>query len=256
MKNLVLGVCVLMLSSCLSASSYSILPQRNSLFENLDSYAVDFYNTDLQLVKTEYITESSFVPNKILTAYVGYSVADMKTYQKNFYKAEYVRPVVDGVLNSASVPIILSKKDKCPVVGEVTIDRERFILVQTKEKNVVILVNGDGVPYRKMGYIKDDRLVLMLPDYVPQPDNFYFEPIVTSKTEQTKPVKGYDIKYGGVKLDRMLFTYYDYSSSGNDGGRFENISFPKNQKMIDIYGVGIKVLHAGDQKLDYILMPE
>jgi hypothetical protein len=39
-------------------------------------------------------------------------------------------------------------------------------------------------------------------------------------------------------------------------GRFENISFPNKPGLIDIYGVGIKVLHAGNQKLDYILMPE
>ena len=54
----------------------------------------------------------------------------------------------------------------------------------------------------------------------------------------------------------MIFTYYDYSSSGGDNGRFENISFPNKQGLIDIYGVGIKVLHAGSQKIDYILMPE
>ncbi len=256
MKNLVLGMCCLMLSSCLSADSYSILPQRNNIFSYWDSYGIDYYDADLKLVKTEYITESSFETNKILTAYVGYSVADVKTYQKNFYKSEYVRPAMDGIMNSASVPMAFSKKEKYQVLGESTIDRERFLLIPAKEENVVLLINGDGVPYDKVGYVKNDRLILMLPDYVPYPENLYFEPIVTSKTEQTKPVKGYDIKYGGIKLDRMLFTYYDYSNSNGTDGRFENISFPKNQKMIDIYGVGIKVLHADNQKLDYILMPE
>lgn len=256
MKNLVLGICCLMLSSCLSADSYSILPQRNNIFSYWDSYGIDFYDNELKLVKSEYVTESGFEPNKVLSAYVGYSVADMKTYQKNFYKSEYVRPAMDGVLNSASVPMAFHKKEKYYVLGESTIDRERFLLVPTKEKNVVLLLNGDGIPYGKAGYIKNERLVLMLPDYIPYPENFYFEPVITSKTEQTKPIKGYDIKYGGIKLDRMLFTYYDYSSSASNGGRFENISFPKNQKMIDIYGVGIKVLHADNQKIDYILMPE
>ena len=130
------------------------------------------------------------------------------------------------------------------------------MLLPTKQDKAVVLINGDGMPYEKMGQIRNGRLVLMLPDYIPYPANFYFEPVITSKTEQTKPVKGYDIKYGGVKLDRMLFTYYDYSSSGGDNGRFENISFPNKPGLIDIYGVGIKVLHAGNQKLDYILMPE
>ena len=133
---------------------------------------------------------------------------------------------MNGVMNSASVPMAFYKGEKYQVLGESTIDGERFLLIPAKEENVVLLINGDGVPYDKVGYVKDERLVLMLPDYIPYPENFYFEPIITSKTEQTKPIKGYDIKYGGIKLDRMLFTYYDYSSSNGNNGRFENISFP------------------------------
>lgn len=256
MKKFAAGLSILLLSSCLQAGDYSILPQRNSFFEAWDSYPIDYYDTDLQLVKSEYITEREFEPNKILSVYVGYSVADLKTYRKDFFKAEYVRPAMDGVLNSASIPVAYTKKEKLQVIGEVTIDGERYMLLPTKQDKAVVLINGDGVPYEKMGQIRNGRLVLMLPDYIPYPANFYFEPVITSKTEQTKPVKGYDIKYGGVKLDRMLFTYYDYSSSGGDNGRFENISFPNKPGLIDIYGVGIKVLHAGNQKLDYILMPE
>ena len=256
MKKIIAGLSVLMLSSCLQAGSYSILPQRNGLFEAWNSYEIDFYDTELQLVKTEYITEREFEPNKILSAYVGYSVADLKTYRKDFYKAEYVRPAMNGSLSSASIPVLYKKNEKLQVIGESWVDGERMMLLPTKEKDIVILINGDGVPYHKMGKIQNKRLVLLLPDYVAYPANFYFEPVVTSKTEQTKPVKGYDIKYGGVKLDRMIFTSYDYSSSGGDNGRFENISFPNKQGLIDIYGVGIKVLHAGSQKIDYILMPE
>lgn len=256
MKKLAVGLCVILLSSCLYAGDNSILESRNTFMESFSSYPIDFYDTELQLVKSEYITEREFQPNQILSAYVGYSVADLKTYRKDFYKAEYVRPAMDGVLNSASIPVAYTKKEKLRVIGESAVDGERFMLLPTKEKDIVILINGDGVPYHKMGKIQKGRLVLMLPDYIPYPANFYFEPIITSKTEQTKPVKGYDIKYGGVKLDRMLFTYYDYSSSGENNGRFENISFPNKPGLIDIYGVGIKVLHAGNQKLDYIIMPE
>ena len=90
MKKFAAGLSILLLSSCLQAGDYSILPQRNSFFEAWDSYPIDYYDTDLQLVKSEYITEREFEPNKILSAYVGYSVADLKTYRKDFFKAEYV----------------------------------------------------------------------------------------------------------------------------------------------------------------------
>jgi len=256
MKKIIAGLSVLVLSSCLQAGNYSVLPQRNSLFEAWDSYGIDFYDTKLQLVKSEYITEREFEPNKVLSAYVGYSVADLKTYRKDFYKAEYVRPAMNGSLNSVSIPIVYKKNEKLRVIGESSIDGERLMLLPTQEKDVVILINGDGLPYHKTGKIQNGRLVLLLPDYVPYPSDFYFEPVITSKTEQTKPVKGYDIKYDGVKLDRMIFTYYDYSDSNGNNGRFETLSFPNKPGLIDIYGVGIKVLHAGSQKIDYILMPE
>ena len=181
MKKIIAGLSVLMLSSCLQAGSYSILPQRNGLFEAWNSYAIDFYDTELQLVKTEYITEREFEPNKILSAYVGYSVADLKTYRKDFYKAEYVRPAMNGSLSSASIPVLYKKNEKLQVIGESWVDGERMMLLPTKEKDIVILINGDGVPYHKMGKIQNKRLVLLLPDYVAYPANFYFEPVVTSK---------------------------------------------------------------------------
>ena len=133
MKKFAAGLSILLLSSCLQAGDYSILPQRNSFFEAWDSYPIDYYDTDLQLVKSEYITEREFEPNKILSAYVGYSVADLKTYRKDFFKAEYVRPAMDGVLNSASIPVAYTKKEKLQVIGEVTIDGERYMLLPTKQ---------------------------------------------------------------------------------------------------------------------------
>jgi len=117
MKKIIAGLSVLMLSSCLQAGSYSILPQRNGLFEAWNSYEIDFYDTELQLVKTEYITEREFEPNKILSAYVGYSVADLKTYRKDFYKAEYVRPAMNGSLSSASIPVLYKKNEKLQNIG-------------------------------------------------------------------------------------------------------------------------------------------
>ena len=256
MKKIVAALSVALLSSCMQAGSYSILPQRNSLFEEWNSYAIDFYDTKLRLVKTEYITEREFEPSKVLAAYVGYSVADVKTYRKDYYKAEYVRPAMNGSLNSASVPVTFTKSEKLQVIGESFVDGERMMLLPTKEKDVVVLINGEGVPYHQLGKIQNKRLVIMLPEYLPYPADFYFEPVITSKSEQTKPVKGFDIKYGGVKLDRMIFTYYDYSRSSGDNGYFENLSFPNQPGLIDIYGVGIKVLHAGQQKIDYIIMPD
>lgn len=56
---------------------------------------------------------------------------------------------MDGVLNSASIPVAYTKKEKLQVIGEVTIDGERYMLLPTKQNKAVVLINGDGVPYEK-----------------------------------------------------------------------------------------------------------
>lgn len=200
MKKFAAGLSILLLSSCLQAGDYSILPQRNSFFEAWDSYPIDYYDTDLQLVKSEYITEREFEPNKILSAYVGYSVADLKTYRKDFFKAEYVRPAMDGVLNSASIPVAYTKKEKLQVIGEVTIDGERYMLLPTKQDKAVVLINGDGVPYEKMGQIRNGRLVLMLPDYIPYPANFTLSRLSLPRRSRPSRSKAMTLNTAGSSL--------------------------------------------------------
>ena len=83
------------------------------------------------------------------------------------------------------------------------------------------------------------------------------EPVKVTRSEQTKPVKGYDIKYQGVNLDRMMFTYYDYSQYQDaDMGEFEDINFPLARMTVNINGVKIKVLNADRHKLEYILLED
>lgn len=255
MKNLIAGLSLFCLASCVYAGNVSIWPWRNNLIERYNSIPIEYYNGDEVLVKSEYITEKNFQPNQILTAYVGYSVVDLKTYRKDFYKSEYVRPAMNGVLNSASIPVAYKKSEKLKIVGEVVIDGERYALIPTNLPDFVVLSSQNGVPGRKIGQIRNGRLVLLDSEFIAYPADFHFEPVTSSRSEQTEPVKGFDIKYDGVKLDRMIFTYYDYANSQGDSGRFENLSFPNRPGVIDIYGIGIKVLHAGNQKLDYIILP-
>ena len=163
---------------------------------------------------------------------------------------------MDGALNGASIPVVFKKNDLKQVVGQVVIDDESFLLVPTyKDKSdFMVLVRRDGSLSRRLGQIRYKRLVLLDADYIPYPADLRLEPVTTSRTEQTEPVKGFDIKYEGIKADRMAFTYLDYANSQGDSGRFENLSYPNKPGIINIRGVGIKVLDAGKQKLDYIIL--
>lgn len=258
MKKILVLFALFSLSACVYAGDISIWDGRKGLIERLHSYPIEYFDQGPKLVKTEYITEKNFPTNEILTAFVGYTVVDTKTYQKDFYTTDLLRASSRGILNSASVPVVFAKNEEKVVIGQVTIDDVNYLLVKSDKNfdNYVVLVDKNGRLHNKMGQIRYKRLVLMTPDYVVFPENFLLKPVTTSKSEQTEPVKGFDIKYEGIKLDRMVFTYLDYADSQGDSGRFENLSYPKNAKNIDIKGVGIKVLHAGNQKLDYIILKD
>lgn len=259
MKKISALIALFSLSACIYAGDMSVLESRKSFVERWSSYPITYFDQGNKLVKTEYITDKGMPVNEVLTAYKGYTVVDAKTYRKDFYTAEYLRANMDGALSSASIPVVFKKNELKQVVGQVVIDDESFLLVPTHENkegksDFMVLVRRDGSLYRRLGQIRYKRLVLLGVDYIPYPADLRLEPVTTSRTEQTEPVKGFDIKYEGIKADRMVFTYLDYANSQGDSGRFENLSYANKPGIINIRGVGIKVLDAGKQKIDYIIL--
>lgn len=255
MKKLAVLFSCLALSSCFRAGNYEILSSRNTFFEYFDTYSISLYDDDNELASSEYIEENNFKHNVILTAYTGYTVVDTKVYRKNIYRSEYLTANVDGVLNCGSIPVAYRKGERVRAVGETTIDGADFIMIDTKLKNFVALVRQDGTFYNRIGQIRNGRLALLETDFVPYPDNLKMTLITTSKSVQTEPVKGFDIKYEGLNMGRLKFTLLDYSKADGDSGYFRNVSYPYQQGgILDLNGVGIRVILATNEKLDYIIL--
>lgn len=255
MKKLAVLFSVLALSSCANMVGKDIGSFRNAPFEYFSTYSISFYDDEEdKLVKSEYITEDSFKNNVILTAYTGYTVIDTKTYRKDYYRSEILTPNMNGALNSGSVPVGFKKGEKLKAIGQVSIDGTDYVLVEANMKGYVVLVKQDGGFYDNIGQIRNGRLALIDTEFVPYPDNLKLIQVTSSKSTQTEPVKGFDVKYEGIKLDRMQFTILDYSTAQGDRGKFENISFPNKPGIISINGIGIKVLQADKQRIDYIIL--
>lgn len=258
MKRIIVLLCLVLTSSCgylgFNAGNHKVFEGRNDWVEDFNSYPVYFYDNKERLIKTDYITEISPKAGSVQTAYVGYSIASDKTYRKDLFEENYVKPNKSGVLNSVSVPHVLKANKVDQIIGEANVDGTKFALVPTSMKGFVMLISSDGTIYHKMGQVKRDRLVLLNPDYIPYPADLKYEYVKTTKMNQTRPTKGFDIKYDGTKLGRMFFIYYDYSSSDAIRGEFETLNFPQKEGNIKIYGVGIKILFADEQKVDYIIL--
>lgn len=259
MKKVAILSCVLILTSCIRAGGNNFLPSRNQFFEDLQSIPVTYYDNSMKFVKSELITERNFPENTVLSAGVGYSVVDDKTYRKMYHARDAVRAIADGVLETNLAPIKYKKSQQFDLIGEVYVDGQRLALVPTENEKYVVLIDSEGKPYHKIGQFRNDRLVLLDVHLFVYPKDFAFETVMLSKTEQTTPLKGFDIKYGGLRGGYVSFIYYNFDAPSNDGlhdsGEFEVIAFPNRPGPVDVKGVKIKVVDAKTDSLDYMILP-
>jgi len=259
MKKIAILSCALMLSSCIRAGGNDFFPQRRQFIEDLQTTPITYYDNSMKLVKTELDTERNFPENKVLSAGVGYSVVDDKTYRKVYYARDVVRSVSDGVLSSRTLPIEYKKSQQFDLIGEVFVDGQRFALVPTSDEELVLLIDEEGKPYNKLGQIRKDRIILINDRLFVYPKDFGFETVMLSKSEQTTPLKGFDIKYGGLRGGYVSFIYYKFDAPSNDGkhdsGEFEVLSYPNRPGPVDVKGIKIKIVDAKTDSLDYMILP-
>ncbi len=252
MKKILMLMSVALLAGCLRAENYDILGFRNDIFVMAEGYKISFSEQKPVLVKTELIEENNFKYNEAQTVYKGYSVLNAKVYRRDLYAQELLRPNKNGVLSSPGLPHKLSDKETYKVIGKVEIDGVEYRLLPDAIEGFAFLINNQGEFYGKAGQIKDGYLILLENEFFPYPKDLRMINVNTSKAEQTKPIEGYDVKYDGVRLDRIWFTYLDYQSG--DKGTFENVSFPNKPGLITINGVNMRVLQADNDKITYMLL--
>lgn len=252
----VLGL-TLCLSGCIYAREISLWPGRDDFIAGLSSYSIEYLDKDgPKLIKTETVTESDFAPNKMLTAYKGYSVADTKSYTRNYYTQESIVAPTDAVLVSGLSPLSIKADKKYDIIGRTDIDEVVYALVPNPEGKDVFLVKNDGTLLNQVGLIRGDKVKLLDTKYEINPPSFRFEPVTTSKIVQSEMTWGFEIKYAGLKLNRIVFTVMEYDQAGGESGNFVNYSYPNRPGEIDIRGLKIRVFEANDAKIEYMIVTD
>lgn len=254
MKNLCLML-VLLVSGCIKAGDFDVLSQRNEVFYALNGYKISDYEEEgLQKVKTEKVEENNFKLNQAQTVSKGQSVLTNKIYLKEYYAKEFLKANKNGVLNSSSLPVVIKADKQYHITGEVTIDGTKYFLIPCELEDYRMLMTEDGSFYSKIGQVKDGYLILLDTEFFPYPADLRLKPIVASFSKETESVTGYDVRYDGVRLDRIWFTYMDYSQP--NGGEFANISFPNKPGLIDINNIKFRVLKADNEKITYMVLAD
>ena len=259
MKKVISLSCILILTACIRAGGNNFFPARNQFVEDLQTMPITYYDNSMKMVKTELVTERNFPENTVLSAGVGYSVVDDKTYRRTYYVRDVIRATADGALDTNLAPIRYKKSQQLELIGEIYVDGQRLALVPTENEKYVVLIDEEGKPQRQMGQIRNNRLVLLDVNLFTYPEDFTFETVMLSKTEQTTPIKGFDIKYGGLRGGYVSFIYYDFEVPSNDGihdsGEFEVIAFPNRQGPVDVKRIKINIINATKDALDYMILP-
>lgn len=253
MKKAFVLCTLLCLNACVYAGEVDVWSGRRTWFDNFNSYSIDYKDNVTKLVKTESINEKSFKYNELQTVFKGYSVLSDKTFTRSYYVTERVRTVGDVVLSNASAPYTFKNNQTYDIIGYVTIDGVQYALIPTQMEDFVVLYDvKTGRLFDQTGMIKNKRLVLLRQRFYSNNDKFHFEPIFITKTEQSKPVKGFDIKFDGVRLERMWFVYYDYADATT--GDFVEYSFPAKPGLVNIRGIKLRILSVDDQRVDYMVI--
>lgn len=245
MKKISLLLITILLSSCTIVG----------FFQDPSSYPVTFYGAnEPYLVSSEYVTENSKPKNEVLTAYLGYTVIDKKMYLKEKFQNEELRASSNVILSGHDMPIKFSKNQRVTPAGEVNLSDGRYIMIPADIPDYYVLIDPRGNLYNKIGAYRNGRLTILPNKFYATPKDFRFDSINTSKTTQSLPTKGFDVKYSGIHSNRMVFTYFDYSSADKKAGYFEDITFPIDQEVVEIDGFGIKILKADKSKLEYMIL--
>lgn len=244
------------LGACVYAGEVDVMDNRRAFFDSFQSYAISVHNSAPKLVKSENVNEKSFRRNQILTAFKGYSVLSDKIFERKYYVAEKMRAVGNVVMSNVSAPYGFKNNQTLDIIGYVKIDGVKYGLLPTNElPNFVVLYNVEnGKVYKHTGQINDGRLVLLRQDFILSNPDFHFEPVFITTTEQTKPIKGFDIKYDGIRLNRLWFVSYDYASSTSGG--FREHDFPNKPGLLTIDNIKIRILRADDQRIDYMVLSD
>lgn len=257
MKILKISGLVLLLSGCIYAGEVSVLPQRDAYIMDMKSYGIDYYGEKgPNLIKSENVVDTGFAPNTVLTAYKGHPMVDTRNYTRNYYSQEEIVANSNAYMTSGLSPVKFESKKKYEVLGQVKVGGILYGVVSTNDSKDVILVDNDGKVFNQIGSIKNDRLVLLDTKHHVNPESFRFEPVEKTKMLQSEITKGFEIRYEGIKLDRMVFNLMEFGAGSDEEGEFSRFNFPNRPGMVDIRGVKVKVFEATPDKIDYMILKD
>ena len=184
----------------------------------------------------------------------GETILSDKRLIRDIYRSYVYRPTKKGALQNQAFPVKLDNRKEYSIIGWTTIDGVRYAMLDSGLEDYVFLFDEKGNFYDHAGWIDDGTLKLLEEQIFVYPSDMKMQIIAKFRDEVSNVRNGYEVKYNGVKLDRIWFDYMVYDAWNNDGGQFERISFPNKPGLINIHGQGFRILKADKDTLTYMIL--
>lgn len=258
MKNKIFGcfIACLVLGGCVRAGDYDLIPVRSKIFDTMNGYTIDYADYGEELVQKKSEREHDYVLNKATTVKKGEAVLSDKYFDRDTYRTWVYKPNKSGSLHNQAYPMRLSNKQEYNILGWVTIDNNRYSLLESGLDDYVFLFDEKGNFYNKAGWVQNGVLKVLDEEIFVYPSDIKMMTIAKMRDEVSNVKNGYEVKYGGVKLDRIWFDYMDYDPANNSGGQFEKINFPNKPGLIMINGKGMRILKADKDAITYMILTD
>lgn len=255
MKKIFIGLAVLVLSSCYLQGDYT-LGRRNTFNDFFYTYNIRYYDeNDTFNSVTETETVSDYKLGVVRHAMPGGVVVSSKTLEKEVYSDKFVRPNMKGGLVSYTVPIDFSDEKVYEIMGETEIKGVTYRLLKPNRVGDIVLIDGNGKVYPRVGRIYNNRLALLETSFLLEPEDFSFMNDVRNETVAENIVSGFEIRFIGVEDYRLVFKMYSLQPDGKFSKEQQRtFKFPEYDRNIKIEGIELEVLNVDSDGIDYKIL--
>lgn len=253
MKKIAALLSISTLAACVYAGDITAIPPLGKIFTAWQTEPITYYDVKSfqeYLMDSKTVTEEKVDRNEILVTGVGGIMASSQTRRTDFYGLEKLTVNRDAVLSSSYSPLYIEKDSKFEPLGQARVDGKEFMLVRQDKENDILLVDGDGVLYNKIGRIRDERLAVLEVRFFIEPEDVIFTPVVNTRSETTGIIGGYELRYEGLDGKEMRFSY---TTLGENGSK-EEFTFPSEEQTIEIKNFKINVINVDYNNIEYIIL--
>ena len=201
--------------------------------------------------QTQVRSTHEYPRNVAISANLGQRMVDRETY--NVYISdlgEHFEASAEGEVTNSAYNIKLKKGQVLTPVGEVDINGRFFTLFEPEHDGRMLLTDETGLVMHAIGHYHRGELLMSRDATTIMPKDLRILKSSDVKQSASSPQMQYAIEYNGIVEDNMEFIYNDYT----DGNVRKTFVFPRNQQIININGVKIKVLNPAADHIEYILL--